>query len=366
MISPLLLLLRVSLSAFAAEEDVSFYLETAPSKQKAELAEADALARSSQLNTRVVRRFVGGEGWCYLLIAEGYESEVTAGVDAAKLANLSHLDVTLYRQQGKAAVSVRTAPGSPRILEPTPGAPAQVGDDPVKKILDDVSEALGGVDGGVIALHKSSSVRFEYVREVPHQGQPIVAEHVYLRDGSRVRLDVVVKGGPASSSTTVIDGAVASVLIDGKVSPRDAERTREVMAEYAPEGLLSYPLRFVSLVDGDPSHVALQLVGEERVNGEPCVILESKPEGEGSAVPGLRLAVSSKDWRPRQVIFTTSAGVLLYEYSDWSEVSPGVVVPMRVEVTREGTLVERLEVRSMTLPATIAPDTFTLPTTPAK
>ncbi|MCK6519917.1 hypothetical protein L6R49_00605 [Myxococcota bacterium] len=366
MISPLLLLLRLSLGALAAEEDVSFYLESAPTKQKAELTEADALARSSELNTRVVRRFVTGQGWCYLLIAEGYESEVTAGVDAAKLANLSHLDVTLYRQQGKAAVPVRTAPGSPRILEPSPGAAAATGDDPVKKILDDVSKALGGADGGVIALHKATSVRFEYLREVPHQGQPIVAEHVYLRDGARLRLDVVVKGGPASSSTTVIDGASASVLIDGKVSPRDVERTREVVAEYAPEGLLSYPLRFVSLVDSDPSHVALRVVGEERVDGEPCVILESSGEGAESAIPGLRLAVSSKDWRPRQVIFTTSAGVLLYRYSDWSEVSPGVVVPMRVEVTREGALVERLEVRSMTLPATIAADSFTLPTPPAK
>lgn len=366
MISPLLLLLRLSLGALAAEEDVSFYLETAPSKQKSELSEADALARSAELNTRVVRRFVSGQGWCYLLIAEGYESEVTAGVDAAKLANLSHLDVTLYRQEGKAAVPVRTAPGSPRILAPGPDATAQDGDDPVKKIMERVSEALGGAEGGVSAVHKAQSLRFEYVREVPHQGQPIVAEHVYLRDGARVRLDVVVKGGPASSSTTVIDGAAASVLIDGKVSPRDAERTREVTAEYSPEGLLSYPLRFVSLMDSDPSHVALQLVGEERVDGEPCVILESKPEGEGSAVPGLRLAVSSKDWRPRQVIFTTSAGVLLYRYSDWSEVSPGVVVPMRVEVTREGALVERLEVRSMTLPATIAPDSFTLPAAPAK
>jgi hypothetical protein len=114
MISPLLLLLRVSLSAFAAEEDVSFYLETAPSKQKSELTEADALARSSQLNTRVVRRYVGGQGWCYLLIADGYESEVTAGVDAAKLANLSHLDVTLYRQEGKVRGERTHGPRQPK------------------------------------------------------------------------------------------------------------------------------------------------------------------------------------------------------------------------------------------------------------
>lgn len=174
------------------------------------LRKAAVSAGASSERTRIVRRYERGAGWRFLV----------------------HVDAVPSQEEVEKLVSVLSVGGSaPRVIDLASGEPVQVTAPPppppqatasnkpadasatasgarrgrreAEGILRAAVDAHGGAAGGLAAMGTARDVTFQFVRDVPVDGQRLVARHVYRRSGDSIRLDVTVQKGSGVDSVTV-------------------------------------------------------------------------------------------------------------------------------------------------------------------
>ncbi len=342
------ILIATALGATTAEA-APFSVESPgyASRETAEKERKEAVAAGApEERTRIVRRYERGAGWRYLVTVEEIDDE--------------KLVATLSMVLGKSDAGVRVidlATGEAAEKPPPPSAPATTATSPTEADKDGHTgttrrgkreaegllrlaiDAHGGAAGGLALLDKAQNVTFQFDREVEVEGAPVVARHVYRKSGDALRLDVRIQKGEGTDSTTVVaaDGG-AWVKTDGRSVPRDTERSRDIVGRFAPDQLLRIALGVAADIETAAAWRELVVMGPE---GDDLVVLH--PVG-GPAGGLVEVAFSRTDHRLRRVTMEDAGKTVVYSFSDYREIAPGLVVPQKSATRRDGTVVETIQV----------------------
>ena len=385
------LVLTLSAPAWGAR----FVVESAPYGVRTE-AEAHlqrVLVETGDARCRVVRRYVRGEGWRYLVALEGISTETEAESLRPRFGGDSG-EGAIWRLDEEGRVQVAGPPGggaaprpaappaaavtpatpmakvSPPVARPAPSPAARPAAAPDKRVVRQqeraaeirlmaAAEAHGGPAGGREALAAASRVRFRYRRELPRGSSELVAMHRFVRDGRAMAVSIdVEKGEGVDSRILVAASGRAFVESKGEATVRDPARTREILERFAPESLLSIPLGFAADLAVASAWRGLRLVDD----GPKGAVLEHPGGGSGGSGPdGLVRATFDKHDHLVVVDWRDGGAVTRLIYGKYKEFAPGVVLPQHVEVQVDGRTVERLEVVELSLDAALGPKALAEP-----
>lgn len=389
--------LSLSLLMSSTAWATSFVVESPPYATRAE-AEAHlerVLVGTGDARARVVRRFIRGDGWRYLVALEGIASADEASslqprFGAGRVAGtVWRLDEEGRERVGPPGTAAAVAPPPvPPLAGPAPALPPTTNGGPrVAPILQTAAptptptptpdrrevrrvqkatelllmaavEAHGGPNGGRQVLEASPAVRFQYRRSLPVDGTELVAHHDFVRqgDGMAVRIKVV-KGEGVSSRILLASSGRAWVETPAGPVARDPARTREVLARFSPDDLLAIPLGFPADLAGASAWRGLAAGG---VTGDGTVLRH--PAGIEDAPDGLVEAVfHPTEHHLVRVQWREKGAATTLIYGDYTVVAPGLVLPYRVQVHVDGRMVESLEIESLSLLPSLAKDALAEP-----
>ncbi len=327
------------LLAIAPSFGASFYLETPPVSEKTAATEI-AKAAEDAGPSRVVRRYLEGSGWQYVVVVEGFTDQGVAQKAAHDLARSAGMSVDVYAAEGsearrvatetagpaaiaKAEVVVPTPPPTP-VPAPVPAPPAPSprhggpktpavvaasAAPPTPASADPsvaLNESFARVRPAVEQVRAAPSLVFEFRRSVPDG--PIV-KHTYAARGADRYLDVVIESGAGTSSRSGISSGDAW-LQASSVTHEDLTRTKEMLGRFAPDSILS-TLFAVATTDAQLGGATFEL------------------DAKGN--------LARASWRD-------GTQDLAQDFGDWRDAGGGVVVPHRVRTWRDGALVDDVEI----------------------
>ena len=363
-----------------------FYVESAGVETREEAQAQMTRATAAQPGVgraRVLRRYVRSEGWRYLVHVDDVAREKDARALAAAFG--AHA-VVIDLESGVAIVGDADAPvpppppqakaaepppprrkASPRedepavaIAPPKPPPAPPAGRDRQREaegLLHAAAAAHGGATGGLVRLSAAPTVTFAYTRRVPaaEGSAALVAEHVYQRAGTdAIRLDVhIKKGDGVDSSTVVTPEGTAWVRVKGETTDRDHARTLEVLSRFGPDELLNVPLALAQDLEARSAWTGLEVVGPE---GDTIVL---KPVGATAGQMGLvDAAVYRRDHQLARVSWRRGRNLVVYRFSDYTEMPGGVVLPKKVVIEADGELVETITIDTLDLLKPVSPTIF--------
>lgn len=319
-----------------AAEKKSYYLETGPLPAKADAAAAEARIPGGG-GVRILRRYVEGAGWRYVLVADAEGTPDDVAARARALASATGLTWTLAEVDDHGALSpVSTfAP-----VESAGGGRAQ---------LESLVAALGGEQAGLRLVAESPTLTFRFRRSVVPE---LVAEHVVVRAIDKLRLDVRVVEGSGVSSSVGIGPGGAWLMANGVLRDADAASARAQVERFLPGAVLPLALRLPNeALTWSSAEVD---VGEPRtIQGKRC---ESLVRRAAAGRPDLTLTVCSGTLA--RVDLGSEASI---DLSGWTRTGEGLVYPGRVEVRRGEQLVEVVEVEEFSLSNNLSGDPFAKP-----
>lgn len=234
----------------------------------------------------------------------------------------------------------------------TPAAPE------MSVLIQRISQALGGSDGGRTVLDRQKQFDFVFRRTIRDSitRKELTADHRYtvVAEG-RQRLDIRMKEGEGKDSAVVLDGDAAWVIADGEAHDIEVATAASRLREFAPERLFSVPLSLAT--DGRQilGDAALTVAGRVDDSGTSRFVLVGK-DSEGNETA--RLEVDARNYLPLEVAFQSRSGEVVYRYGDYREVADGLVVPFEREFLRNGIRVSRTEVTRLGFRAGDDPDRF--------
>lgn len=356
-----------------------FYVEgPAHSTEEAAARELTALLSADPTLTgaRVVRRYAANQGWRYLVHVDGipdlaalrrvqgrYPSGQTVAIDVET--GLQAVDAkgggapppsteaapakARWWQFGSRASKPDRAPSQGERSERGGGAPSP------SSLLQAAVAAHGGGAGGKAAMLQADHIRFRYRRTLVRAGSRITAEHLWVRAGADRRLDVRILEGEGADSTTVVRGtAEAWVQAGGQRTARPTAKAMDLIDQFGPMELMSYPLGFAVDIETAGAWRGLELSP-----GATGQVVELRP-----AVPTRGLTAVGLHKEGGHVAFvemTQPNGVVRFEYSDYRDLGKGVVLPFLTRLSRDGVLLEELTVLDCDIDATVPSTTFDRP-----
>jgi len=370
-------LLMLSGAAYAGEYAVE-------SPELSERAAAEQLQTGLEDVTGVswlIQRRTGDDGRVFVLRAEGVDSLDAAWSLAGRLV-VEDETGTVYARRGRSEVQVVAMPGpstapvvetaaeiaaaeiaaaeasadgagaeEPAALTLSVPAPVTPAERPrsVERLLRAAIDAHGGQKGGLVALASQSTVDITYRRTITDSGtdggEALVVDHRYRRSGKACRLEVTIAQGEGTDSVTILTSDQTGwLVIGGAATERDRERVREMLGHFSPEAVLSIPLRVSTDLRQAPDWQNLQ----RRRGGGDTVVLSAAAPSE-ITVGLTSAAFDAQSHRLVQTAWATAAGPLSFDYDDYSEIAPGIVIPMKVRIERGGDEIERLEVQAFTV-----------------
>lgn len=323
-----------------------------------DLLDLAARLADEDLAGEVQRRFVPGDGWGYVLRIEGLDDLGAARLAAAWLADAG-VRATLWTREGSEVVQV----GS--VAAQVPAASAQGASTPIDmpshRILRAAGKAHGGTRGGLELLRQAEALAFDFERRVYLADGELLAANRYRRLGEAVRLEVdIVEGAGLDSRTVLTPGNKAWVRAgEEDAVGRDPARTREVLVRFSPEGVLAIPLGLAVDLERAADWEGLQVAGRVQQGEQELWVLEPSSEPTGEGLLAARFGV--EDALLHSVRWATPAGELDFGFDDYRELQPGLVVPHRVEISRDGRPVEAVRVLSLALDQPLEAELFEAP-----
>lgn len=332
-----------------------YYLEGPASASKSDANGLHKVSEDAGISSRVVRRYVEGEGWRYVLVAEGYSDQSSADSAGKTLATAINAPVAVFELEGKDSRKV----GQIAPAKSAPPVEAREEIDPeVAKLLARATDVLGGPNGGGDVIAAAKTVRFEYARTV---AGGLEARHVYLRRNADQALEVrVVEGDGVDSETRLVGGtAWLRTGRDGSFSSQDAERAAELLEQASPIGMVPLVLVFADAAGARGEFDQLARSGTSLVEGDVCDVLTFA--GDRTSGP-MTLEISQATGQVRRISF--EEGKLVHQFDDYATIAPRLVVPKKIRTWREGKLAETTEILSLQLDSPVADAALASPQRP--
>jgi hypothetical protein len=337
---------------------------------------------------RILRRYVRGQGWRYLVHVDDVGREKEARALAGSLGSGA---VVVDLESGQTIVGATDspvppppppppgvddtgeerglfrrkaseAPEPPVAIAPSVPPPAPPAAAPVDRqreaegLLRSAARAHGGATGGLARVAASPQLTFAYTRRIPDADGKglLVADHTFRRSSvGGVRLDVKVKKGGGVDSTTVVrPEGQAWVVVGSDATTRDSARAGEVVQRFGPEELLRVPLGLAHDLEQRGAWRGLQVDGPE---GDMVVLT---PVDAGPGRIGLvDAAVYRNTNELARVRWRRGSDVVTYSFADYMKLGDDLIVPRTVRIETDGVLVEEILVRDFDiekpLPATL-------------
>ena len=323
-------------------------------------------------SARVVRRYTQGTGWRYLVLVEGItdEAALTKAERSFPGTIARVVDVATGRAVTEAAREpVRIVPepeAQPRqrwwSREAKPKKPAKDKAGEAAKanadaVLMRAVQAHGGNEA-TAAVRAAEAIRFRYTRVIVTPEKRIEAEHVWMRSGADLRLDVKQAQGIGASSTTVVRGTQeAWVATNGQVTVRPIDRSNEVVERFGPAQILAFPLGLAADIETAGAWRGLHVV-----DGAQTGVVHLRPK---VATAGLTAAgIFEETALVAYVELLTNGTAVRIEFDDYTKVADGVIIPKTTRVIRNGDLKEELEVVELDLNPRIPSSAFDRPAAP--
>lgn len=303
----------------------SYTVASPPFTEKSDATALTRRARDAGHKGRVVRRFVEGEGWEYV---------VQWSFDELDEANAA---AHLLREQTGQELELTAEDGAPIESQPAPV-------EPVAERRDWMGEALEVHGGGAATLADAETVRVVFVRTL-EDGRK--ARHTYVRRGTDQRLAIEPVEGTVKRSVTVAVGESAWLEVDDGRTVQDLQRTREKLEAFALPSLAPLVLALDRAVQEHPELDELVARGTAKVDGVRCEVAGSRD--------GATLIAFGPDHLVRRL--SVDGGARVYEFSDYREVD-GVRIPNTI-IRRIGESdVETTEIETVDLDGEVDPAWF--------
>lgn len=334
--SAVLSLLWMPLSA----EAVDWYLESPDVAARSDAARVEEVAVRDGFDARVVRRFVDGAGWRYLVRVDGFADGGSAGAAARQLAEAARVPLAVLQLEGERVMRIDVArpPGVP-----APPEPADVG-----PILAAIARAHGT---GAETLEKleQSSVLLRYRR---HLADGRAVRHVWARGPRGTYLEIAPEQGSdgiRASRTRLVAGKATLSLDGGPWLAQDAAKSAAALDTFGPQEVLALLLSVATVLEDRPEFGRMTLV--EGGEGSKVQLRYG-----GDATTGAIDLELDEARRIRRVVF--DEGVVIRTLTDYRPVPglQGSVVPWRITTTR-GERVDRIELEAFEVGAEL-PDAW--------
>lgn len=305
---------------------------------------------------KVVRRFIKGSGWQFLLRVEGVVDAEAGGAVARSI-----------QAAGGRGLVIEQTEGDPRILLDT-GVAAKPGDDrgPEEPRIDSARQVPdaraflkgavrrhGGERGGLDVVTHAGSLVLAFRRELPIDDGVLVSNNRFYRVGEALRLEVEILEGPGSDSVTLVtDQNAAWVRTDAEPIARDPARAREVLARFSPESVLAIPLSFARDVAEDSAWADLSLSTSGNTKDGVVVVTPVEPGREG-----LQSAEFAADSHLLTCLrWSGPSGLLEFRFADYRETLPTVMVPWTLSIERNGQIVEKIQIERFEIDGPVDPE----------
>jgi hypothetical protein len=329
-------------SALAAD----WYLETAARSERTEVAGWEQREVESGADAHLVRRFVDGEGWRFVLRTEGFQDEDGA-MDAARgLADRLGVPVSVFAiEEGRAERRGEVNPSGP-VARPTSAEGPEA-----EEVLARTVAAMGDTEPLLAAL-RDGRVLFAYRRTLA-DGR--VIDHTWAASGSGLYLEIEPVEGKAIASRTKVLGERAWLSVDGGGwSEQTAEKARTLLESAGPSEAVPLVWLLSRAVETRREFERMRVTGHGTFDGKPTTVLEYG----GDAVSGALTLEVTEDGLPARVAF--GGATTVHEFRDWSRVR-GVAVPGEIRTSRSGRPTDTVRVEVLDPAANLPADWFNAP-----
>jgi hypothetical protein len=191
------------------------------------------------------------------------------------------------------------------------------------------------------------------LREIPVDQGTMRSSNRYIRFGQAIRLDVDILEGPGTASVTLVtEQNAAWVSTTAGPLARDPARTREVLARFAPESVLAIPLSLARDISEHSAWSDLSVVEPDEASRSGRLVVKpvlSRRDGLQSA------EFSREDSLLAELTWSGPTGTMEFQFADYREVAPSVVVPWSIRIQRNGVLVEAVTIQQLELEPVLDP-----------
>lgn len=313
----MLTLILAALPSFASD----WYLETGARPDRAEVArwEEQEVARGSEAH--LVRRFVDGEGWRFVLRTEGLTGEDAAMEAARGLADRLGVAVAVIEvDAGKATRRGDVTPSGKVARQEVVAGPEA--DDVLARAV-----AAMGDTGPLLSALRDGKVMFAYRRTLA-DGR--VVDHTWAASGSALYLEVEPVEGAVVASRLKVVGDSAWMQVDGgEWAVQNLEKVRSTIEATGPVEVVPLVWMLATAVESRREFERMTVAGKGTFDGEATTILSYG----GDAVTGALTLEVGEDGLPRRVRFGEGAAV--HEFRSWTR-EKGVSIPREIVTTRQG------------------------------
>lgn len=321
--------------------------------------QADAVAVGAQAPV-VLRRYVDGVGWRYIVVVEGLENLDAANSAATAARKAGHSAEIL--ELGEGAGGARPSPAAAQQPPPAPAAPPPVAAAPTAAAPTDVllpdantvlaasAKAHGGRRGLGAPLQAAAAVELVVLRTVTTKAGALAFRSRYLRQGDARRVEVQAVSGPGVDSVTVVpELGLPAMSVAGVQTPIDPARARQSAELFAPEavfgGVLALPAELANWSSTDGVVTVSAGIGSERTE---LILSRSGPAGAALAEGVTRASFGVNDNLTRSITWATPEGDVTWRFDRYQKVGE-VNVPHSILILRDGREVERVEVERLDL-----------------
>ena len=335
-----------------------------------------ALEENAELEVRISRFFVSGEGYQYKVVVAGFAEEQSAHSAYKILQQVNkdfelQLDTQLFdvekpenkpeAKEPKQDREKREFKRKQQRQSPEPEFPDETNDSEVEddkksfgdrlqpSSIDVLSHAKNAHNEARTVWSSSDGEHFVYTRKLPQEG--VVVKHNFYRHKEAMRLDVDVDQGAAINSTTVLpekgDGWVKS---GDKVVSRNAIRTKELLERFSSKNILSIPFYFSVDVQTSSSWQEFDQVKD---GGSQWILSANKNIGL------IEAGFSKESWLLSYITVIEGGKTIKYEFLDYRGLSEAGVIPYIVRITNDGILAEEIKIERLDLNPDLGEDLFT-------
>jgi hypothetical protein len=303
----------------------------------------------------VVRRYVDGMGWRFVVVVEGFRSldEANQAVATARAAGHSAdvigVDPDLTAAPPATAGGL-TATSADLPATTKPASPVATPQPDANAVLDASSKAHGGRKGLGAALQSADAVELVVLRTVTSGSGALAFRSRYLRQGDARRVEVqAVSGAGANSVTVVPQVGLPSMTVEGVLTPIDPARARQSVELFSPNsvfgGVLALPAEMANWTSADGVLTVSAGTGDEQTE---LVLSRTGPAGAALAEGVTRATFGLNDSLARSVTWATPEGDVTWSFETYRKVGD-VAVPHSVLIFRDGREVERVVVERLDL-----------------
>ncbi|MCB9684551.1 MAG: hypothetical protein H6735_05900 [Alphaproteobacteria bacterium] len=333
-------------SAVALADD--WYLETLDRPQRADATAWQTEIAPTGVDVRVVRRFVDGEGWRFLVRGEGFGDQAGASEAAQKVADAIDAPVSVFRSDGRTAARVAE-------LEPSQGATV-VAEVEREDGSGPLAEAVAALNAGKLAdaVRDDGRLLLAYRRTLP-DGR--VADHTWATDGNgAVYVQIEKVEGDVVPSRILLSGGKAWLSVAGGAwAEQNEEKARMLVDALGPTEVLPLLLQLGDAVATRREFERMVVLGAGTFDGAPTRRLGYA--GDATTQP-IEVELT-QDARPVRIRFGEGDQTVVHEFRDYGN-DKGRRLPGRITTVRGGAT-DVVEIDKLDPAASLPAEWFRIP-----